>query len=221
MPTILSSFFLIFSAVFVIVAIPSVRAAVISAPPYVLNLSNGLVAYWTFDGKDTPWTSSTAATTLDKSGNGNTGTLTNMNQSTAPVPGKIGQALKFDGSSGYVSASPISSLTDNLTFSAWLNWTGVNTTLPIPFYNGDSGPNGYGVIISGGGCSLGNYIGILLGNVTCDVLNSTYTLPSNQWVLVTIERNAGTWYLYVNGNLVVTGGIHPQFSCNKTYYRNC
>ncbi len=45
MPTILSSFFLIFSAVFVIVAIPSVRAAVISAPPYVLNLSNGLVAY--------------------------------------------------------------------------------------------------------------------------------------------------------------------------------
>ena len=49
MPTILSSFFLIFSAVFVIVAIPSVRAAVISAPPYVLNLSNGLVAYWTFD----------------------------------------------------------------------------------------------------------------------------------------------------------------------------
>ena len=53
MPTILSSFFLIFSAVFVVVAIPSVRAAVISAPPYVLNLSNGLVAYWTFDGKDT------------------------------------------------------------------------------------------------------------------------------------------------------------------------
>ncbi len=61
MPTILSSFFLIFSAVFVIVAIPSVRAAVIRAPPYVLNLSNGLVAYWTFDGKDTIWTPLTAA----------------------------------------------------------------------------------------------------------------------------------------------------------------
>ena len=61
-------------------------------------LASGLVGHWTFDGKDTPWTSSSAATTLDKSGSGNTGTLTNMSQSLAPVAGKVGQAPNFDWS---------------------------------------------------------------------------------------------------------------------------
>jgi hypothetical protein len=80
-----------------------------------------LVGYWTFDGKDTPWTSSSAATTLDKSGNGNTGTLTNMLQSTTPVPGKIGQALSFNGSSNYVDVADISSLNPtNVTVSSWV-----------------------------------------------------------------------------------------------------
>src|SRR3990167_9321998 len=65
----------------------NVRAAKINTSPTTLN-TNGLVGYWTFYGADTPWTSSTAATTLDKSGNNNTGTLTNMSQSTSPVIGK-------------------------------------------------------------------------------------------------------------------------------------
>jgi hypothetical protein len=69
------------------------------------GLSCGLVGYWTFDGKDTVWTSATAATTKDKSGSGNTGTLTNMNIATAPVAGKVGQGLRFDGSTNYVSVS--------------------------------------------------------------------------------------------------------------------
>jgi hypothetical protein len=51
----------------------------------VSNLTSGLVGYWTFDGKDTPWTSSSAGTATDRSGNGNTGTLTNMSRSTSPI----------------------------------------------------------------------------------------------------------------------------------------
>src|SRR3989338_2640061 len=82
----------------------NVRAAKINAPQTTLNTS-GLVGYWTFDGADTPWTSSTAATTLDKSGNNNTGTLTSMNRATSPTEGKIGQALNFDGSNDYVNIS--------------------------------------------------------------------------------------------------------------------
>jgi hypothetical protein len=60
------------------------------------SLTSGLVGYWTLDGKDTPWTSATAATTKDRSGNSNTGTLTNMYQATSTVAGKLGQGLSFD-----------------------------------------------------------------------------------------------------------------------------
>ncbi|MDE1975233.1 MAG: LamG domain-containing protein, partial [Patescibacteria group bacterium] len=83
------------------------------------GLSCGLVGYWTFDGKDTVWTSSTAATTLDKSGNGNTGTLTNMNQSTAPVPGKVGQGLGFNpvSNNDYVKVNISSNLNTLPTMS--------------------------------------------------------------------------------------------------------
>ena len=44
----------------------------------------------------------------DMSGNGNTGTLVNMSTTTSPVAGKIGQALKFDGSTGYVNNTTFS-----------------------------------------------------------------------------------------------------------------
>src|SRR4030042_2899694 len=43
-------------------------------------LSDGLVGYWTFDGNDTYWSSATAGITNDKSGSGNTGTMTNMSR---------------------------------------------------------------------------------------------------------------------------------------------
>src|SRR3989338_3488894 len=80
----------------------------------------GLVGYWTMDGADTVWTSATAATTLDKSGNGNTGTLTNMSRSSSPVSGKIGQGLEFDGGEDYVDAGNTTPLqiTGAITVSA-------------------------------------------------------------------------------------------------------
>jgi len=59
------------------------------------SLTNGLVGYWPFDGKYTNWGT---GTTQDASGNGNTGQLVNMSTTTSPVIGKIGQALKFNGS---------------------------------------------------------------------------------------------------------------------------
>ncbi len=60
------------------------------------TLKNGLVGWWTMDGADT-----TVVTTTDKSGNGNDGTRTGT---TNLLIGKIGQGIKFDGSSGYINA---------------------------------------------------------------------------------------------------------------------
>ena len=66
------------------------------------NLRNGLVGHWTFDGKDT-----SASVAYDKSGRGNNGT---RNGGTTLKSGKIGQAMRFDGTSGYVSALDNNSL---------------------------------------------------------------------------------------------------------------
>jgi Concanavalin A-like lectin/glucanases superfamily len=64
-------------------------------------ISNGLVGYWTFDGKDTNWTT---GQTRDLSVNGNNGSLAFMSTSSSPTIGKIGQALNFVGScSNYIT----------------------------------------------------------------------------------------------------------------------
>jgi hypothetical protein len=84
-------------------------------------LSNGLVGHWTFDGKDTNWAT---GVTLDKSGHGNSGQLTNMATRTSSVVGKIGQALKFDGLNDYVNmGNTVDQDTNNLTISVWVRKT--------------------------------------------------------------------------------------------------
>src|SRR3989338_6370962 len=96
-------------------------AARLQMPPNYLSIGTGLVGYWTFDGATTTWSSATAGITGDLSGNFNTGTLTNMNRATSPAIGKIGQALKFNGTNSYVSIGDNSSLnlSTSFTVSAW------------------------------------------------------------------------------------------------------
>ncbi len=101
------------------------QAKFATSPVPTDSLASGLVGYWTFDGKDTVWTSATAGTTLDKSGGGNTGTLTNMARSTATTPGKLGQGLNFDGSTNYVVMADASSndVTTRFGISTWIKPT--------------------------------------------------------------------------------------------------
>ena len=62
------------------------------------TLEQGLIGHWTFDGKDTPWSSATKVTAIDRSGNGNNATSTTMTRAGSPTIGKLGQALNFNGS---------------------------------------------------------------------------------------------------------------------------
>ena len=82
-------------------------------------LTSGLVGEWSFNGDDMNWVTNKA---LDRSGQGNDGTLTNMSTTTSPVAGKIGQALLFDGVNDQINAGAGSSLGNlgPLTFSAWI-----------------------------------------------------------------------------------------------------
>jgi len=82
-------------------------------------LMNGLVGWWTMDGPDVNWTSATAGKVRDRSGKGNTGTLTNMSRTTSPTTGKIGQGMNFNGSSAYIDSSNFADNLPNFTVSAW------------------------------------------------------------------------------------------------------
>jgi|GEM_PF-6178835 hypothetical protein len=106
-------------------------------------VASGLIGYWKFD--DGPG----SATAVDSSGQGNTGTLTSMNTTTAWVGGKQGYALNFDGTDDRVNAGSAAGL-DNMAASSGCAWTyrtesGVPTLFPtIMDKSGDAnGENGW------------------------------------------------------------------------------
>jgi hypothetical protein len=111
-------------------------------------LTNGLVGHWTFDGKNM-----TNTTVIDSSGNGRTGTLTNMTVISSKVVGKIGQGLRFDGTDDYVSI-PYTGIdferTQPITISAWVK---LNSVAPVGGFQTVFGR------IYGAGSSKGTFLG--------------------------------------------------------------
>ena len=91
------------------------------------SLSSGLVGHWTFDGKHTNWTSDSTGTITDASGNGNTGTMTNVSRSTFPTDGVIGQAGKFDGVDDSVNIGDMTSL-EGSPYATWSFWINPNSS---------------------------------------------------------------------------------------------
>lgn len=84
------------------------------------TLQNGLVGEWSFNGLDMNWTANKA---LDRSGQGNDGTLVDMATSTAATIGKVGQALLFDGGNDRIHVPDTAVLKytgGDMTLSAWI-----------------------------------------------------------------------------------------------------
>ena len=73
---------------------------------------NGLKGNWRLDETN-------GSTTVDVSGNSNTGTLVNFSSGNPWTTGKLGNALTFDGVNDYVTIPTISVAT-NITVSAWV-----------------------------------------------------------------------------------------------------
>ena len=100
---------------FVVSALTLLPSATSAATIGKITANNiGLVGWWTFDGPDL------LQNAKDKSGQGNTGYLAGFT-STTTVPGKIGQALQFDGSNDYVQIADHDNLTPaNITITYWV-----------------------------------------------------------------------------------------------------
>ncbi len=165
-----------------------VRAGVILKTPTSLGLASGLVGYWTFDGADTYWSSDTAGNVVDKSGQNNTGVLTNMSRNISPASGKIGQSLVFDGSNDEVDlSSRFINPGTVFTISMWiypLSGSSGNTSLLVAqsdiglFYNGTSKKVNY------------SYLG--------DRFNNTQ-LVENSWNHIVLVNDSGNYTFYING----------------------
>ncbi len=158
------------------------------------TLTDGLVGLWSFDGPDVSGT-----TASDRSGNGNTGTLTN-----GPVvaAGKLGQALSFDGVNDYVSVPDSNSLdlTDAITISAW-------------FYARTITDDGIIAKRDYSGGEIANYqIQLDSSNLYFTFFNGSYrsvNYPSsniqlNRWYHVVATYDRSNEKLYVNGVLVAS-----------------
>jgi hypothetical protein len=171
------------------------------------RLTNGLVGYWTFDGKNTSWTSNT---TNDISGNNNTGTMTNMSTTTTPVAGKSGQAFSFDGDSSFISVPHSASLdvSSAYTFSSWVYFDSRAACSCAGNLIGKNTDGGYGDSLSIGRSSGGG--DIIGGNIRLDVVHnqvgvfSNWVYPVDTWTYVTVVWDGANVYFYKDGILADT-----------------
>ncbi|MEI6731661.1 MAG: LamG domain-containing protein, partial [archaeon] len=164
-----------------------------------------------------------ASTAVDSSGNANTGTFSGG--VTSGIPGQVGSALGFDGSTGYVSASDSSGAlsvgTGDFTYSFWAKL--------------DSSPNDYNNYFTYGKYPEGilmqfthysNYDAIVLFVNGQGTTTTLYGLPhlgsGGSWHMITAKRVAGIAHIYVDGieqsyysTGDLTGSVNPT---DKTLY---
>lgn len=195
------------------------------------KVTSSLIGLWSFDGKDVNWATGRA---MDRSGNGNNGVFMRLGTTTSPVPGKIGQALKFVASlTNYVYVTNNASIntgTGDFSISVW--------------YKGSADASGNDNILQKGAGSFnvgGN--GWELRSRAADTnlefcVNSASTCPritatgltSFVWkhAVVVVSRTNSLSSMYINGVFAGSMAYAPTFTDSyqfnigvghDTYYR--
>ena len=163
------------------------------------KVTNGLVGLWSFNGPDMNWATNTA---YDRSGQNNHGTITNMDK-TQVTPGKVGQALRFDGSDDYIQVSdsglPIGDSPRSII--AWIKTQSCIGLDHIVHYGSGNAGNSWGIVLSG--CKLQAHEWYVYQNLG--------TVPLNQWTQVAIVLGVGGVKThYINGVSVGTTTYVPN-----------
>jgi len=148
------------------------------------SLNQGLVGLWTFDAPDMA-----GVAAYDRSGQNNTGTLTNG--PTRQI-GKIGQALNFDGVNDQIVISSGPSVSTNATIAGWFYWqSGVASLIR-------DDTSGFGWILAYDGNFPAGTIIFRVGNSEFNTgVNSASYL--NKWTHYAVTKNGGAVVYYLNG----------------------
>ncbi|MFC1756466.1 LamG-like jellyroll fold domain-containing protein [Patescibacteria group bacterium] len=178
------------------------------------KLTDGLVGNWTFDGNHMDWGASNEA--LDQGTGGNDGDVINA----TGIPGKIGQALNFNGASSRVNIADVPLFSNSgYAMSAWVYPNGIQNGLdPLVW-----GSTCAGMRIS----NSSNYIQYALFNATPTFKSciSNSGIPSDEWTLVTVsyDDSADKMVMYFNDGLhkecPSTGGLSATYfdgTCNMS-----
>lgn len=169
------------------------KSSTVANAPQTNFMTDGLVGYWSFDGQDMDW-GSTTAEVLDRSGNSNNGNAVN---GPTPTIGISGQALEFDGVDDYVTIpndSSIAIVTSTLSF--WMRSVPLVNSFPLT--HGRSVNNGWYIKhtehVPNGAISIKTNDGT---NSEQDVSN--YVFPHNQWIHVAVVLDTDNVDYYLNG----------------------
>ena len=151
---------------------------------WVAQAHAGLIGHWKFD-------ETSGTTAADSSGNGNTGTLTNMTGSEWTT-GKVGGGLTFDGTNDYVGLGNVHNNLGDATVSAWVYVQGGSGTWRSILMKNK---------ILGFELNSGNGITLFFGNGSGwgPAASSASNVPMNQWVHVAGTRSGSTVTVYIDG----------------------
>jgi hypothetical protein len=180
-------------AAFALLAPLSVSASVSLATPNTNALSEGLIDYWSMDGNTISWSTDTIK---DLSGSGDTGNLELLSTTSAPVAGKIGEALKFNGTSYIVGSSVVN--VPQVTIAAWVKLSAYppSNRMIAGFANGlGSITYDKDLYVNSSG-DLFFYVYDGAGKTTS---TPSSPIPLNTWVFVVGTANGSSAQAYVNG----------------------
>lgn len=173
--------------------------------------NTNLVGYWSFED-------ATGTKATDFSGNGNTGTLTNM-ENTDWVAGRVGTALEIGPTDEYVDLS-----------AHYADYAGLSTGAISVWFKQDGESAGYPISISDSTDGTFTHLGYLMyiGNFTGSIANETITFyMNNGGTALHMSLNKGTgfysdnkWHhavVVVNGsaNTIYIDGVNE--SANITF----
>ena len=144
-----------------------------------------------YGGSGTTWT--------DLSGNGNNGTLTNMDGSNLNTSN--GGYFTFDGSNEYVNIGNVLNQYP-ITISAWTKTNSTSETLKVDVVNKytASSANGYRLALSSNGIS--GYYFRVSGSYTNNYDTEYGTVSTNTWYHIAMTVDSSGIKFYINGSLV-------------------
>lgn len=179
--------------------------------PAFAGLTDGLVAYWSFDD----------CTAKDNSKNGNNGLINNAQNCVAGISG-IDKALTFNGINNVVSIqnSPsLNNITNQLSTVTWVKFNDIHTTSYgydwQSIINKSGFGSSYGLMLAFGVSANPKILRFYHNGASLDVTDYAWNdIKENQWYLIATIYDGTNTKIYIDGKLVSTNSVTGNIRTN-------